>query len=147
MKIPAESFQFEIVLDKEEKRAKILAPDYYKHFIKTKTKVGEKGTMHLDFKKPTRSKVQLNYYFVIVGLIAVHTGDTKEEMHDVLTSLKFGTKKLNRFGREVEVRRSVSDVARMNKTDMGELIEFALEKAAYLNVNVPTAESLGYIRN
>lgn len=147
MKIPKDSFQFEITEKEGQRGFKLNSPTYLQHFLKTKVKVGDRGTMHLDFKKPTRSENQLDYYFVLCTLIAAHTGDTKDDMHVILTSLKFGTRKVKRFGEEVTLRQSVSNAAKIPKDRMGELIEFALEKAAYLEIKVPTKEELGYISN
>jgi len=64
-----------------------------------------------------------------------------------LMKLKWGTKQVDLGGEIVEVRRSVSDNARFPKGDMQEQIEFALEKCAFLGINVPSMESLGYISN
>lgn len=145
MKIPADSFTFEIAEKDGQKGIKVIAQKYYRHFLSTQTNIGDKGTMHLDFKKPTRSGAQLRYYFAIVGLISAYTGDTKEEMHDILVSIKFGTKKVKRFGHDVEVRRSVSDAAKMKKDEMAALVDFALEKCVQLEIKVPTKQELGYI--
>ena len=148
MKPPiSDSFTFEIVEKDGEKRVKINATDYYKHFLKTKTKIGDVGTLTLSFKKPTRSEAQLRYYWVIVGLIADYNGNTTEELHDALMRLKFGTKQIKVGKQIVEVRRSISKQAKMSKTDCIELIEFARETAFDLNINIPSAESLGYVSN
>lgn len=147
MKPTEDSFTFEIVNDKGEKRAKIIASDYYKHFIKTKTQVGMKGTMHLTFKKPTRTEQQLRYYWVLVGMLASECGYTSEEMHEWLMIMKFGTKKVTVNGITKEVRKSISNSARMTVGEVMELIDFTLEKCFELNVIVPSKESLGYIDN
>lgn len=148
MKIPqSEAFTFCIEQIRDQKKLKITAEQYYRHFLRTKCAVGAKGTMYLSFAKPTRSEQQLRYYFVVVGLLADSLGYTSEEMHNVLISIKFGTKKVNLFGRTVEVRKSVSNADKFPKGMMIELIDFALEKCMDENVIVPDMESLGYIRN
>lgn len=147
MKIPQDSFTFEIVLEKGEKRAKINASNYYRHFINTKTKVGDNGTMHFTVKKPTRSGAQLRYYGVIVGLIAEFTGYTWEEVHDWMMVLKWGTMEVTIADTTVHSRLSVSDVAKFPKWKMVEQIAFAEETAHELNIKIPSREEMGYIEN
>lgn len=146
-KIPIDSFQFKIVVEKGIKRLALVSQRYYQHFLNTKTKEGDKGTLTVSLAKPTRSESQLRYYAVIVGMIAEYTGNTWEEMHDCLMILKFGTKKV-KLGKDiVNVRKSISNSARFGKLDMVELIEFALEKCFELEIKVPTRQELGYIDN
>lgn len=148
MKIPqSDAFTFCIEQVGDQKKLKITAEQYYRHFLKTKCTVGAQGTMYLTFAKPTRSDQQLRYYWVLVGLIAEYAGYTRDECHDALMRLKFGIKEVKIGSDIVQVRRSISNSARMTKTECIELIEFALEKCSELNINVPSAESLGYIRN
>lgn len=93
----------------------------------------------------TRSGSQLAYYHILVQYIADECGYTHDECHDALMRLKFGTKTIELAGRSVEVRRSVSDAARMPKYEMVELVEYALEVCAELGIYVPTREELGYL--
>lgn len=146
-KIPQDSFQFKIVKVDGKKKLELLSRDYYQHFINTKTKENEIGSMFLTFKKPTRSEQQLRYYFVIVGLMANELGYTSEEMHEWLMIMCFGTKKVTVGGVTKEVRKSISDKARMTISECIDLIDFTLEKCAELNIVVPTKESLGYTNN
>lgn len=146
-KIPTDSFQFNIVELDGKKTIALTSRKYYQHFLNTKTKGGDVGTMTLTLKKPTRSEAQLRYYAVVVGLIADYTGNTWEEMHDCLMILKFGTKKVKLGKETVNVRKSISNGAKFGKIQMIELIEFALEKCFDLEINVPTKQELGYIDN
>ena len=145
-KLIENSFLYTVVLDKDKKKLVLNAPDYYQHHV-SKLAVGSKGTIWVSDKKPTRSQNQLRYYFVIVGLLRAYTGDTKDEMHQILVSLCFGTKRKKRFGQWVEIRESVSDAAEMPWGKMAELIDFTLARCAKENVIVPSKESLGYIDN
>jgi len=145
--IEKDAFTFEVTEKNGEKHIKIVATDYYRHWLKFKTKVGDKGTMYLTFLKPSRSSNQLRYYFVLVGLLADSLGYTRDELHDVLVSIKFGTKKIKVFGKEVEVRKSISDASKFPTADMIDLISFTQEKCFENDVVVPSAESLGYISN
>ena len=144
-KIPTDTFQFRVVKKDGKKVIELMSRQFYQHFLNTKTKPGDVGTMMLTLKKPTRSEQQLRFYAVIVGLIAEHTGHTWEELHDALMIIKFGTTKIKVGKDVVHVRKSVSDKARMGKIEMMELIEFALEKASELEINIPTREELGYL--
>lgn len=144
-KIPSDSFIFEIVLDKGEKRAKIAATDYYRHFIKS-LPLGSKGVMYLSLKKPTRTESQLAYYFVLCGMIAENCGYSKEEAHEWLMVCCFGVKEITVNGVTKEVRKSISDRARMTNQEAQDLIDFTLATCRDLNINVPTREELGYVK-
>lgn len=98
-------------------------------------------------KTPTRSESQLAYHWVLVGYIAKETGYTKEECHDLIMQLKFGTKKVTIAGKTADVRKSISDRALFPKYLMVELIEYDLEVCHELGLHVPTAQELGYISN
>jgi len=141
------SFQF-IVQEVNGSKAIVLnSPLHYKQWINSKTKVGEKGTITLSFKKLPRSQSQLNYYWVLVGYLAEYTGFTDDEIHEALMKLKFGTKKVKIGSETVEVRKSISSNARFPLVDMIELIDFAREKCLDLDIHVPSAQELGYITN
>lgn len=146
-KIPTDSFQFKIEKKDGKKVLALNARKYYQHFLNTKTKEGDIGTLTISLAKPTRSEQQLRYYAVIVGLIAEYTGNTWEEMHEALMILKWGTKKVKIGNNMVDVRKSISNGAGFKKIDMIEQIEFALEKCFEFGIKVPTKEELGYISN
>lgn len=140
-----DTFTFKIALVNGIKTLVLNSRAYYQHFLNKHTKAGDVGSMEIKLKKPTRSESQLRYYWVIVGLLAEHTGDEDEELHDALMKLKFGTKKV-KLGKDiVEVRKSISNKAKFPKLAMMELIEFTLEKCAEMEVVVPTKEELGYL--
>jgi len=146
-KVPENSFQFKIVSSEGKKKLELLSRDYYQHFLNTQCKIGEVGSMFLTFKKPTRSENQLRYYWTILGLMANELGYKSEELHEWLMIMCFGTKKITVNGITKEVRKSISNKARMSISEAIELIEFTLEKCAELDIVVPTKESLGYVSN
>lgn len=146
-KIPTDSFQFKIVLKDNRKTIELNSRTFYQHFLNTKTTVGDIGSMTLKMKKPTRSENQLNYYAVIIGSIADYTGNTWEDTHAGLMILNWGKKKIKLGNKIIEVRKSVSDNAKIKKDEMSECIEFALKEAKVLKVKVPTKQELGYISN
>ena len=146
-KIPTDSFQFKIVKLNGVKTIQLLSRPYYQHWINEKTKEGDIGSMELTLKKPTRSEAQLRYYAVIVGLIAGHSGYTWNECHEGLMIARWGTKKIKIGNKEVFVRKSVSDSARMKKVDMMDQIEYTLSVAKDYEIKIPTREELGYLEN
>lgn len=141
------TFQFKIAFLNGKKVLELLSRDYYQHFLNTQCKIGEIGSMFLTFKKPTRSENQLRYYWTILGLMANELGYKSEELHEWIMIMCFGTKKVTVNGITKEVRKSISDKARMSISDCITLIDFTLEKCAELNIVVPNKESLGYISN
>ena len=48
------------------------------------------------------------------------------------------------MGKEIEVRKSISNKAQFPKYMMVELVEFALETCKELEIKVPTKKELGY---
>lgn len=96
---------------------------------------------------PTRSKNQLAYHYVLVSYIAEYTGHSVKEMHDFIMRVVFGEKQISIGGVKRMVRKSVADDAKMPKAEMSKLIESDLALCRKLNIQVPTAEELGYISN
>jgi len=62
----------------------------------------------------------------------------------VIMRQKFGVKRVKLGKIEQEVRQSISDDAKMSKSDCVELISFDLELCQELGIKVPTPEELGY---
>lgn len=93
----------------------------------------------------SRSKSQLAYHWVLVGLISDYSGYTEAEMHDWIVRAKFGTKKIKLGELTMEVRRSISDVGNMSNQEASDLIDFDIRLFGSLNINIPSMESLGYM--
>lgn len=110
-----------------------------------KIPVGKKVQVTFSDFETTRSDQQLRYHWVLVGYIAEYNQDTKEETHDAIMRLKFGTKKVKIGKIEVEVRKSVSASARIPKHKMVELIDYDLRICKFLELKVPTKKELGYV--
>lgn len=109
--------------------------------------IGKKLTCTFYDRVPTRSESQLDYHWVLMGIIAEHTGDTKEELHDAIMRIKFGTKLVRLAGHMVQVRKSISNSGRMTVAEVADLIMYDLEVCQKLDIHVPTPEELGYISN
>lgn len=138
------SFTFTVVENEGKRGPKLNSMAYWLTYFRKFTNIGDKGTITISFKKRTRSENQLDYYFVLCSLIGDYNGNTKEEVHDILATIKWGVKEVKLLGRTFYVRRSISNASKMNMTDMGELMTLALETCAELNIHVPTREEIGY---
>lgn len=106
--------------------------------------VGKEVTCTFYEHKATRSNQQLRYHMVLCGYIAEYTGYSVPECHDAVMRIVFGTKIISLGGMNVQVRQSISDSAKMKKEDVVSLISYDLELCGRLDINVPSAESLGY---
>lgn len=136
-----------VVVDGIERKKLVLkSPAHYQQQI-NHIPIGKQVAVTISQDVGSRSRQQLAYHMVLAGYLAEATGYTREEMHDVLMRMCFGTKKVRFLGREVEVRKSVSDAARLPTADMAELINYDLECCAEMGIHVPTAQELGYISN
>ncbi len=93
----------------------------------------------------TRSDSQLAYYWVILTYLAEYAGYTPEELHECIMIILFGTKTVKFDGGEYQVRKSISNRAKMPKHKMGELINYVTEKCAKFEVKIPSKASLGYV--
>jgi hypothetical protein len=122
------------------------SPTYFRAASK-RAPLGVPVAVTFSTKIPSRSRAQLAYHYVILGFLSEYTGYTVDELHDSLMRMKFGVKDVVLNGQTTQVRRSVSDMARFPKEKMAELIEYDLEVCRDMGVDVPTAESLGYISN
>lgn len=135
-----------IQLNEGKKKFSVKAPHYYQDRI---NRLNEGDVVLVTFSKkiPTRSQSQLAYYWVIVNYLSEYTGHTDMEIHDALVRLKFGTRRVKLGDMEVDVRRSISDAAKMSKEDMVYLIEFARETAEKMDIKIPSKSELGYLPN
>lgn len=109
-----------------------------------KIPVGEKVSVTFSKNIPTRSEAQLAFHWVLMSLISDYVGCTPEEMHDFVMRVKFGTKKIKIGKVEVEVRKSISNSAKMPKHKAVELIDMDLKICKFLELKVPTKKELGY---
>lgn len=134
----------EVVVVDGRKKLELKSPAYFQSQI-AKAPVGKKLAVTVAEDKATRSRQQLAYYWILVKYIADECGYTTAECHDALMRLKFGTTTVRLGEHTVEVRKSISDIARMPKYEAVELIDYALEVCTELGIHVPTREELGYL--
>ena len=123
-----------------------LSPEHMKSCVRRLT-IGERAWCTFFIEKPSRSRAQLAYYFVLIGYMCDHTGYTDKEMHEIIMVEKFGTKAVRFNGKTVRIRETEADIASFPKAKMAELIDFSLQTCSDLNIIVPTKEELGYISN
>lgn len=122
-------------------------PKSVKHFRSCSARAPKNKVVAATFYENVaiRSRNQLAYHFVLLGYIADYTGYTKDELHDAIMRMKFGTKSVTISGQTVEVRKSLADAAKLPKHEAVELIEYDLDVCKELGIKVPTPEELGYI--
>lgn len=95
--------------------------------------------------KASRTRSQLAYYWVLIGLLCTYNGDTEKDMHDFILRAKFGTKKMTLGKITQEVRRSMSDTGDLTVSEVVELIDYTQNLCRELNIHIPDAKSLGYL--
>ncbi len=93
----------------------------------------------------SRSKSQLAYHWILMGLISEYSGFQPEEVHDFVLRSRFGTRKIKLGELTMEVRRSIADIAKMPKSDMVELIGFDIRLCQSLDIHIPSMSELGYM--
>lgn len=135
-----------IVFENEKKRLAFKSPVYFSQCV-NRLPTGAEVSVTVSTKKATRSQQQLRYYWVLMNLLSYHTGYTSEELHDFTMRALFGTKTVILNGKAMEVRKSISNAARMPKYDAQEALNYALELCNDLGVIVPSITDLGYLPN
>jgi hypothetical protein len=137
-----------VVVDEATGRKRVLAKsDRYLRGSLDRLNVGDEVVVTYSTRKPTFSQGQRNLHFALMGYLAEYSGHSVAEMHEYVMREKFGTKRIALGDKIQEVRRSLSDTAKMPKDEMGELLDFDFELCKSLGIEVPTAEELGYVSN
>lgn len=139
--------RIQMVKDNAGKERKSFVPDsqrYLHDCLNRISPVGKPVAVTFTEHIATRSDQQLRYHFVLCGYIAEYTGHTKEEIHDCIMRIKFGTKVISLDGHSMHVRKSVAEGSKFPKGDMVELINYDLELCQKLEIVVPSAKELGY---
>lgn len=139
--------EFQDVENKDGYTETRFVPKSVKHFRSVSRNAPKNKPVAATFyaQVASRSQNQLAYHFVLLGYLSDHTGYTKEELHDAVMRLHFGTKRVSLNGMSVEVRASMSDGAKLPKHEVVELIEYDLKLCKDLKIKVPTPAELGYV--
>ena len=135
-----------IVKVDESKKLKLKSTDYYQSRL-DKLPEGKEVHVVVSTKTPTRSQAQLAYFMVLAQYVAEYNGNTQKEMYPILIEDCFEPTYIIWRGEERKIRESLSDVAKFPKYKMQELITNTLVVCKELEIHVPTAEELGYIKN
>lgn len=122
------------------------SPAYYRD-RSNRQPLNKKYQVTFSTKIPTRSEQQLAYHWVLMTYLSEHTGFTPEECHQLIKQLVWGTETIKIGKYTAQVCKSISDRALRPKYEVVELIQKGLEVCAENDIIVPTAESLGYIKN
>jgi len=107
-------------------------------FMEAVKKFGDKGFwLSVNPVKKWHSDQQRSYYFgVVVKLLSEYTGDTMDEMHEILKRL-FLSKKVERFGWAVFLCGSTK---LLSKGEFAEYINKCIDLATEYGVVIPTPE-------
>ena len=96
-----------------------------------------------EYKKDRSDQQNSFYWSMVVEPFAAHTGNTKNEMHDILLKEVFGTKRIEFNGKIYEVpNRRTTSPERMNKQEFSEYIEHCTRLAVENGVPIPEWEYL-----
>ena len=80
----SQQFQGKVVVininDKPTRKVELNAPALYQHFLDNTCKVGDIITLNITNKRPKRSALQNNYFFLYLSLISLSSGHTIKEL-------------------------------------------------------------------
>jgi hypothetical protein len=127
-----------------QKKFAFASPEFYFQEC-NKQPVGRKYSVIFTTDLPTRSDQQLRYHWILCDYLAKHCGYSKDEVHDVVMRQKFGTRKIKIGNVIQEVRKSISNNAKMSKSDVVFLIDYDLQLCQELEINIPSMAELGYL--
>ncbi|MFA6992668.1 MAG: hypothetical protein WC269_05350 [Candidatus Gracilibacteria bacterium] len=94
------------------------------------------------------SDAQRRYHFVLLRFIAKETGNSIDDEHEDAMRSVFGTKTYTNYKGEIhESRYSLSNNSDLTLPDVQKLIDHDLGVCDFLNIVVPSKESLGYVND
>ncbi len=94
----------------EELKVSLLAPQLYRHFLKTYCKVGDKVQMIITTQRPSRTQSQNNFYHVYLSLIALSSGHTIKELKAWVRGKILGKGITEIYGDKVRITESSADL-------------------------------------
>mgnify|MGYP003394733796 CR=1 FL=1 len=106
--------------DGQEMKITLLAPQLYRHFIKTYCKLGDDISMEVVNKRPKRTESQNSFYHVYLDLISLSSGHTMQELKQWVkdTILSKGITEV--FGTKIRVTDSSAE---LNISEFAEMME------------------------
>jgi len=132
----------------ETKRLRFNSPDHYRTMLQ-KIPLDKDVAVTISTNVTIRSRSQLAYFMVLATYIADFNGEKVGDTYPHLICDVWEPEETvcPWNGKKRQKRRSVSDVAKMPSHEMDMLIQHAKATCDFLQINVPTAEELGYISN
>lgn len=118
-------------------RLKVLASPYYKTFLNTKFKSGDKVTLSITNKKPKRTNAQNAYYWHYLGEISKETGNDPETLHELFKKKFISTRIVDVMGEQVEM---VGSTTTLKRLEFGEYID---KIAEFTEIPSPPIENYG----
>lgn len=120
----SQQFQGKVVVininDKPTRKVELNAPALYQHFLDNTCKVGDIITLNITNKRPKRSALQNNYFFLYLSLISLSSGHTIKELECWIKG-KFLSKGITEvFGEKTRVIKSPRE---LNISEFMELLE------------------------
>lgn len=107
--------------DKEgELKIGLLAPQMYRHFIKTYCKLNDDISMTIENKRPKRTESQNSFYHVYLDLISLSSGHTVKELRQWVKERILGKGITEVFGEKIRMTESTSD---LNISEFCEMME------------------------
>lgn len=130
----SQNFAGVVVIEEDQRRVRMNAPQLYLHFLNTTCKLGDEVTMYITNKRPKRSLQLNNYYHLYLSLIALSSGHSEAELH-AWAKGKFLTKGIREvFGHKTRVTNSTTNL------NIGEFLEFLEELELSTGIPLPDSE-------
>lgn len=92
----------------------------YQDYVQKTCNNGDKITLYITNKRPTRTQQQHKFYFAYLGIIARETGNDKDELHEWAKKEFLTTGITEIFGTKIRKVKSTTD---LNKAEFSEYLE------------------------
>jgi hypothetical protein len=123
------SFAVEITGEDGDHRIRVLSAPYYRTFLNTHFKLGEKATLFITGQQPKRTDAQHRYYWVYVSEISKETGNEPEDLHELFKAKFLPRKRVEVLGETIERGSSTKNLTR---TEFSEYIDRIAEMTGIL---------------
>ena len=137
------------VKDKDGFDRKRFIPNSPAHLLAVQNRLPLKKKLVCTFAEDvmTFNDGQRDYFFVLTGYLAEHTGYTKNELYVVSIEECFPEECYDKVinGKTHHFRPSISDIGRMSMAKMSKLVDYAYQQCVANDIRVPTKAELGYV--
>lgn len=115
----SQQFSGKVIVENEKNIIKLNYPQGYRHFVHSVCRPGDNVSLYITNKKPKRSTLQNNYYWLYLSLISLSSGFTPNELHDWAKEKFLTTQGIKEvFGEKVRKVKSTTDLT------IGEFCEY-----------------------